>query len=284
MDELSPKEFLKIWEKQYIKLDEKLKVKFLKDERLRTILNYSKKDILLAVYSNQKLDEIITFLGHHRNTAGKSKAIQKDDKFDKAINLKKNATKAEKLLWSKLQNNKLDLHFEFQYILKGYICDFYFPEGKMVIELDGGIHKNQAGADARRSQILGMENIAVYRFSNKDVFEEVDEVVSRSLRLAQKRLKSNFEPEILYAKRKTIILRCEKCKKTFQSKSKNTSCFTCHTNQNVIRICNTCKLRPTLGKLVICKKCLEARKISKIEVGASKQKWGQGSHRARKIN
>ena len=140
MNELTSKELLKIWEKQYGKLDSNNKSIFLNDERLKTILIHSKKDILLAVYSNQKLDKIITFLEHHRKSSGKNRVIEKSDKFDMAIKLKKNATKAELLILNKLNEDKSGFKFEFQYILLGYIVDFYFPESLMVVEIDGKIH------------------------------------------------------------------------------------------------------------------------------------------------
>lgn len=305
MDELSPKEFLKIWEKQYTKLDEKLKVKFLEDERLRTILIHSKKDILLAVYSNQKLDEIITFLVHHRKTVGKSKAIQKADKFDIAIKLKKNATKAELIILNKLNEDKSGLRFEFQYILFGYIVDFYFPESLMVVEIDGRIHDNQVGDDAKRSQILGAKDIAVYRFTNEHVLKDSADVLQIIISLAKKRKKPHYPPEsikqqrisekavvktskakgeILYEIPKTIYLRCEGCSTQMSTKKKiKMVCKICKSNKSVVRVCFVCRRNPTSMKISMCGPCQASRKIARTEVGASKEHWRSGTHRARKL-
>jgi very-short-patch-repair endonuclease len=305
MDKLSPKEFLKIWEKQYTKLDEKLKVKFLEDERLRTILIHSKKDILLAVYLNQKLDEIITFLVHHKKTVGKSKAIQKADKFDIAIKLKKNATKAELIILNKLNEDKSGLRFEFQYILFGYIVDFFFPESLMVVEIDGRIHDNQVGDDAKRSQILGAKDIAVYRFTNEHVLKDSADVLRIIISLAKKRKKLHYpsesikqqrisekavvktskaKGEILYEIPKTIYLRCEGCSTQMSTKKKiKMVCKICGSNKSVVRVCFVCKRNPTSMKISMCGPCQASRKIARTEVGASKEHWRSGTHRARKL-
>jgi very-short-patch-repair endonuclease len=306
MDKISSKDFLKIWEKQYGKLEDKLKSKFLKDERLKYILVHSKKDILLAVYSHQKLEEIINFLEHHRKSLSKNQIYSKPDKFDMALKLKKNATKAEQVILKKL-NEKGGLRFEFQYILFGYIVDFYFPESSMVVEIDGKIHDNQVGDDAKRSQILGAKDIAVYRFTNEHVLKDSADVLQIILSLVNKRkihqkdftesnrpqqgLKektiiktSKAKGEILYEIPKTVYLRCESC--SIQWSTKKTLkmvCKICKTNKSVVRVCFICKRNPTPMKISMCNPCQSSRRIARTEVGASKEEWGSGTHRARKL-
>jgi very-short-patch-repair endonuclease len=306
MNELSSKEFLKIWEKQNGKLDDELKSKFLKDERLKTILIHSKKDILLAIYAHQKLDKIVTFLKHHRKSKGENKIIQKDDKFDMAIKLKKNATKAELIILNKLNEDKSGLRFEFQYILFGYIVDFYFPESSMAVEIDGKIHDKQVGDDAKRSQILGARDIAVYRFTNDHVLKNSADVLQIILSLAKKRKNlqhftesnkpqqrlrektiiktSKAKGEILYEVPKTVHLRCESCSTRWATKKKiKMVCPVCKTNKSVVRVCFVCKRNSTSMKVSMCNPCQASRKIARKEVGASKEEWGSGTHRARKI-
>jgi very-short-patch-repair endonuclease len=305
MDKISSKDFLKIWEKQYGKLDDKLKSKFLKDERLKYILVHSKKDILLAVYSHQKLEEIINFLEHHRKSLSKNQKYSKPDKFDMALNLKKNATKAEQVILKKL-NEKAGLRFEFQYILFGYIVDFYFPESSMVVEIDGKIHDNQVGDDAKRSQILGAKYIAVYRFTNEHVLRNSSDVLNIILTLAKKRKNyqhyaeskkqqqkisekavvktSKAKGEILYEIPKTIYLRCEGCSTQMSTKKKiRIVCKICRSNKSVVRVCFVCKRNPTSMKISMCGPCQASRKIARTEVGASKEHWRSGTHRARKL-
>jgi|694.fasta_scaffold35324_4 very-short-patch-repair endonuclease len=306
MTDLSSKELLKIWEKQYGKLDNNKKLIFLNDKRLKTILVHSKKDILLAVYTHQKLDKIITFLEHHRKSLGKNKVIEKPDKFDMAIKLKKNATKAELLILKKLNEVKSDFRFEFQYILLGYIVDFYFPESLMVVEIDGKIHENQVGDDAKRSQILGAKDIAVYRFTNEHVLKDSADVLRIILSLANKRMihqhftksknpqqelkektvikTSKAKGEILYEIPKTIYLRCEECSTQMSTKKKiKMVCKICKSNKSVVRICFVCRRNPTPMKISMCNPCQTSRRIARIEVGASKEHWRSGTHKARKL-
>jgi len=306
MNELSSKELLKIWEKQYGKLDSNNKLIFLNDERLKTILKHSKRDILLAVYTHQKLDKIITFLEHHRKSLGKNRVIEKPDKFDMAIRLKKNATKAELLILKKLNEVKSDFRFEFQYILFGYIVDFYFPESLMVVEIDGKIHENQVGDDAKRSQILGAKDIAVYRFTNEHVLKDSADVLKIILSLANKRMihqyfsksknpqqglkdktvlkTSKAKGEILYEIPRTIYLRCEECSTQMSTKKKiKMVCKICKSNKSVVRICFVCRRNSTPMKISMCNPCQTSRRIARTEVGASKEHWRSGTHKARKL-
>lgn len=61
--------------------------------------------------------------------------------FEKAKELRNNMTEAEKLLWGKLQKNKImGLRFKAQHPIDIFIADFYCHKLKLVIEVDGGIH------------------------------------------------------------------------------------------------------------------------------------------------
>ena len=57
------------------------------------------------------------------------------DSFTKAQFLRRNETKAEKLLWEKLRNNQLEgLKFRRQHPVNIYIADFYCHKLKLIIE------------------------------------------------------------------------------------------------------------------------------------------------------
>ena len=62
---------------------------------------------------------------------------------DRRKELRKNQTKAEEILWFELRNNKLGAKFKRQHSIGGYIADFYCHTLKLVIEIDGGIHKSK---------------------------------------------------------------------------------------------------------------------------------------------
>ncbi len=74
-----------------------------------------------------------------------------------AQELRSNQTEAETVLWLKLRKRQLkNCRFYRQRIICNYIVDFYCPEAKLVIEIDGGQHYSEPGMtkDALRDQHL----------------------------------------------------------------------------------------------------------------------------------
>ena len=104
--------------------------------------------------------------------------------------LRKNITPAEKLLWEELRKNKLDgCKFRRQHIIhykqsmngdKYFIADFYYPELKLIIEVDGPIHKFQKSADRRRDEILDVLGYKLLRFTNKEVNNDLSQVIDQA--------------------------------------------------------------------------------------------------------
>jgi len=93
-----------------------------------------------------------------------------DEKRDVALNLRKNQTPAETLLWSKLRASRLGgLHFRRQQIILGYVVDFYCHSAGAIVELDGGIHALRQEADAARQAVLENAGFRVLRFANESV-------------------------------------------------------------------------------------------------------------------
>ncbi len=100
--------------------------------------------------------------------------------FKLARELRKNATKAEKELWKHLRNRQINgLHFRRQHPIHRFIADFFCYKCKLVIELDGKIHDEIAvkERDIEREKIIKEFGIKVIRFSNEDVFNEIDKVL-----------------------------------------------------------------------------------------------------------
>jgi very-short-patch-repair endonuclease len=59
------------------------------------------------------------------------------------------------------------------------VADFYCPECRVIVELDGAGHKTELGAerDFRRTEFLKRFNIRVIRFENQLVFENLEGVL-----------------------------------------------------------------------------------------------------------
>jgi len=96
--------------------------------------------------------------------------------------LRKNATDAERKLWSTLRSRGMaGLKFFRQYSIGPYILDFYCPERRLAIEVDGGQHAHLHGQqhDDHRDRYLTGLNIRVIRFWNNDVLQNIEGVWER---------------------------------------------------------------------------------------------------------
>ena len=85
--------------------------------------------------------------------------------------LRKNQTEYEKIFWQKLRNRQLNnLKFFRQYSFGAYILDFYCPEIRLAIELDGGQHLNEENQvyDKERTLYLEANRVRVLRFWNHE--------------------------------------------------------------------------------------------------------------------
>lgn len=104
----------------------------------------------------------------------------KPDLFVKAKELRRTETEAERLLWVRLHKNQLlGLQFRRQHPINRFIADFYCPKIKLVIEVDGGIHEipEHQAYDIGRSEILNDFGIKVIRFTNEQIFQDIENVI-----------------------------------------------------------------------------------------------------------
>ena len=93
--------------------------------------------------------------------------------------LRKNMTKSEILLWTKLKNRKMHgERFLRQYGVDQYVLDFYCPHLKLAIEVDGDSHfmPGAEGHDKVRQEYIETFGIRFLRFTNADVCENLDGV------------------------------------------------------------------------------------------------------------
>jgi very-short-patch-repair endonuclease len=94
--------------------------------------------------------------------------------------LRSEATTAENYLWKALRNRNLNgRKFRRQHSIGNYIVDFYCPEEKVIVELDGSIHFNPINEnhDIERSNFFLALGLKVVRFENRIVFDRIDLVL-----------------------------------------------------------------------------------------------------------
>ena len=97
----------------------------------------------------------------------------------KARYLRQEETKVEQILWKKLRNKSLGLRWRRQHPIDMFILDFYAPEIKLAIELDGSIHKTKENKDydEERTYYLESRDIKVIRFWNSEVEKDLENVL-----------------------------------------------------------------------------------------------------------
>ena len=93
-----------------------------------------------------------------------------------------NQTEAEKAFWSLVRNRQINgKRFFRQDSVGPYILDFYCPEIKLAIELDGGQHSDNGEYDALRTEYLKTQGIEVMRFWNNEVLRDRQGIMNRMI-------------------------------------------------------------------------------------------------------
>ncbi|MBN4084995.1 leucine--tRNA ligase [Flavobacteriaceae bacterium AH-315-B10] len=99
--------------------------------------------------------------------------------LERAKEMRANPTQAESALWQKLKSKKLDIKFRQQHLIEDFIVDFVCLKKQLIVEVDGKIHDFQKDEDAQRTEILENKGYKVIRFTNEEVLEDIDVVVSK---------------------------------------------------------------------------------------------------------
>ena len=99
---------------------------------------------------------------------------------DWAKGMRSNPTEAESILRDYVRANNLGHKFLFQYIIGKFIVDFFCPDCKLIIEVDGSYHSEpiQQYDDEMRTQILEEMGYQVLRFTNEQVLFDIESVLN----------------------------------------------------------------------------------------------------------
>src|SRR5690349_16762646 len=99
-----------------------------------------------------------------------------------AKKLRANTTPHERILWRALKELPTDgTHFRRQAPIGRYVVDFFCPAKRLIIELDGGHHNDDANAERDRKRQLWLEGegYRVVRFWNSEVAGNLTAVLER---------------------------------------------------------------------------------------------------------
>ncbi|WCN13619.1 DUF559 domain-containing protein [Marinomonas mediterranea] len=108
-----------------------------------------------------------------------TKVFNKQSTILKRAQLRSNMTWPEQRLWHRIRSKQLGVRFRRQFGIGNYIVDFYSPEKRLVIELDGESHFTVQGKqyDLKRDHYLNSIGIKVLRFTNDQVSKEFEMVL-----------------------------------------------------------------------------------------------------------
>ena len=106
----------------------------------------------------------------------------------KARVLRREETKVERILWNELRNKKLGIKFRRQHPVDMYILDFYAPDIKLAIELDGSTHniKENKEYDRDRKEYLEFKGIEILRFWNSEIEYDMEKTLLKIKKMIKK--------------------------------------------------------------------------------------------------
>ncbi len=87
---------------------------------------------------------------------------------------------AEIILWGRLKSRQLEgCKFRRQYSIENFVVDFYCPELKLAIEIDGNSHyiENARLSDRERQNRIETFGIQFLRFTNIEIYENLEGVL-----------------------------------------------------------------------------------------------------------
>ena len=103
--------------------------------------------------------------------------------------LRAEQTGPETPLWQQLRDRRLAGHkFRRQVAIGRFIVDFYCPETRLVIEVDGQSHESPeaSAADRDRDEELCAKGFTVLRIRNDEILENAEDVAARILAIPQR--------------------------------------------------------------------------------------------------
>ncbi len=115
-------------------------------------------------------------------------------KKEEAKRMRKEMTQTERILWERLRREALGVKFRRQAVILGYIVDFWCPELRLVVEVDGSSHEGQYLWDLERDRRLAALGIRTVRVKAEKILADPDRVVAELSALVAKLRGSSCSP------------------------------------------------------------------------------------------
>lgn len=95
-------------------------------------------------------------------------------------------TLSERKLWSRIRGKQLGFLFRRQYPIGDFVLDFYCPEVKLCIEVDGPHHADRVQQDGARDEYLETKGILTIRIPSRDLFDHEYPILDKWLTLIER--------------------------------------------------------------------------------------------------
>ncbi len=107
--------------------------------------------------------------------------------------LRRRSTYTESLAWNLLRNRRfLGLKFRRQYGIAGFVVDFYCPDLKLAIEIDGASHDGREGYDVWRQLLIEDEFISFVRVTMDELVSNPGALLERIHEVAKLRQRKSL--------------------------------------------------------------------------------------------
>ena len=103
-----------------------------------------------------------------------------DEHIQFARQLRRNQTSAEDVFWVEVRNRRFhNYKFRRQVPIDKYFADFVCESRKLVVEVDDISHADKIDYDVKRTQVLNDHGYKVIRFTNSDIYDNLEAVLDQ---------------------------------------------------------------------------------------------------------
>lgn len=111
-----------------------------------------------------------------------NKIFNQKTQIEKRRALRRRSTNAERTLWQNLRNRSFEGYkFRRQVSVGFFVLDFYCPELKLAIEVDGYTHDSDEAkkCDAERQAIIENYRVRFLRIRDEEVHEDIEKTLKK---------------------------------------------------------------------------------------------------------